>query len=69
MRVISAYDYSKQKWETGETARLLLVSYNNDQLDLLQGDRGVAYAKFLNSDRNKLIANCQAEAIRLAERN
>jgi hypothetical protein len=56
----TAYDYTAQKWITGPSAKAMLIEQAHEDLALLNGDGGEAYAKAVGSDRDDMLKRvCQ----------
>ena len=62
---MNAYDYEKQQWIDGDAATDLLRQQLTETLELLTGPRGAEYARFINANRETLIAKTREELARL----
>lgn len=62
----AAYDYEKQEWTSGDRARELRRVQLTEELNLLQGDKGQSYAKFIGyEDTTLAISSCKKQLLEL----
>lgn len=52
---MNAYDYTKQGWVNGATARVALIAQAQETLALLESDRGGDYCQMMGLDRDDAI--------------
>lgn len=59
------YDYKAQRWLHGAEGKALRKVQLTEELALLKGPQGEDYARFINTDRPKAIANIEKSLFQL----
>ena len=62
---MTAYDYTNQRWLTGEEARAERKSQIESDLALLKSDKGQAYADLIGANRIGMISRLTQELANL----